>query len=129
MANTTKVGTIALEFPVTVDDIDSIMTTAFEGGITYWCYCAKVVGGDYRGAAYAAEVISRDGALDLLYQDGDARKAARLTLERFMDGLRLYATKRGGLPLDANGIDTGQIDVVQADLIVQYAIFGEAVFG
>ncbi len=42
--------------------IDDIMATALEGGITYWCDDAEVVG-DYLGE-YASEQISRGGTLN-----------------------------------------------------------------
>lgn len=45
---------------VTNQDIDDIMCTALEGGITYWCRRAEVVGGKYLGE-YAHEQISRGG--------------------------------------------------------------------
>ena len=45
-----KVFTVKVEINVklTQQDIDDIMVAALEGGITYWCFKAEVVG-DYLG--------------------------------------------------------------------------------
>lgn len=61
--------------------IDDIMATALEGGITYWCDDAEVVG---------------ERGLDVIYQ---------------------------------GKIDPSNIDAEDADAIIQYAIFGEVVYG
>ena len=42
---------------VSEQDIDDILCTAFEGGITYWCDSVRVVG-NYLGK-YASDQISR----------------------------------------------------------------------
>ena len=46
---------------VSEQDIDDILCTAFEGGITYWCDSVRVVG-NYLGK-YASDQISRGGKL------------------------------------------------------------------
>ncbi len=51
--------TIKKTFNITDEQLDDIMCTALEGGITYWCDEAKVVG-DYLGE-YAHEQIARGG--------------------------------------------------------------------
>ena len=50
-----------LKIDITTEDIDDIMCSALEGGITYWCCRAEVVG-DYLGD-FASEQISRGGTL------------------------------------------------------------------
>lgn len=55
---------VTLEIVLTQEDIDDIMCGALEGGITYWCDEAKVVG-DYLGE-YGSEQIARGGKLRLL---------------------------------------------------------------
>lgn len=54
---------VTLEIVLTQEDIDDIMCGALEGGITYWCDEAKVVG-DYLGE-YGSEQIARGGKLRL----------------------------------------------------------------
>lgn len=71
--------------------IDDIMATALEGGITYWCDDAEVVG-DYLGE-YASEQISRGGTLKL--HDSEEDKTYELTLDKFLVGLAKVVGERG----------------------------------
>lgn len=63
---------VTLEIVLTQEDIDDIMCGALEGGITYWCDEAKVVG-DYLGE-YGSEQIARGGKLRLHLPGTDRRK-------------------------------------------------------
>lgn len=115
---------------VTNQDIDDIMCTALEGGITYWCRRAEVVGGKYLGE-YAHEQISRGGSL-MLY-DTEISDKWELTLDKFKQGLQLYLSENTEA-IDGNDagiyqLDTSYIDAYEADEIIQYALFGEVVFG
>ena len=116
---------------VTDADIDDIMCTALEGGITHWCFKAEVVG--ERLGDYASEQISCGGTLHLLDDDGTVYV---LTREKFVEGLRKFLSEDNDydcLCLEDDGsysLDTCQIDAIAADIIVQYAVFdGELVFG
>lgn len=132
--------TIILQTEVTVTnkDIDDIMCTALEGGINYWATEAEVVG-EYRGK-WAHEQISRGGELVIHLDepfDDDDTEAYTLDKANFLRGLRMYLEdpekpynivefdKETG----KNVIDTGEVDAVVADVIIQYALFGEVVFG
>ena len=108
-------------------DIDSIMCTALEGGITYWCSGAEAVGGKYLGE-YAHEQISRGGALKLYDAEDDTEY--ELTKDKFINGFR-KAYEDGYLNGACAGdrIDTGEVDAEIADVIVQFALFGEVVYG
>ena len=52
---------VSMEVKLTQQDVDDIICTALEGGITYWADKAVVVG-EYLGE-YASEQISRGGKL------------------------------------------------------------------
>ena len=112
---------------VTNQDIDDIMCTALEGGITYWCSKAKVIG-EYLGE-YASEQISRGGVL-MIYHEDEA--PCDLTKEKLLEGVQ-RAIEEGWYAdyewYDANGIDTCNVDAEVADCIVQFALFGEVVYG
>lgn len=116
-----------IAFEVSYDDecIDDIMTTALEGGITYWCDEAKVVG-DYLGE-YASEQISRGGVLKL--HDPEEDQYYELTLDKFLTGLKKVVSERGLDVIYEGKIDSSEIDSEDADAIIQYAIFGEVVYG
>ena len=113
---------------VTTEDIDDIMCSALEGGITYWCYKADVVG-EYLGE-YASEQISRGGSL-ILY-DCECGDKYELTRDMLLKGIKLavdegYYEDYGWVCGDE--IDTCCVDADVADAIVQLALFGEVVYG
>lgn len=110
---------------LTQQDVDDIMVAALEGGITYWCDEAKVVG-EYLGE-YASEQISRGGTLIL--HDAEDDEEHLFTIEQFMQGLRLYLEQGCHVNIEDNAIDTCDIDASDADCIVQFGIFGEVVYG
>lgn len=110
---------------LTMKDIDDIMCTALEGGITYWCCKADVVG-EYLGE-YAHEQISRNGTL--LLHDSEEEKTYQFTLEHFVQGFRLYLEQGCHVQVEDNSIDTSDIDANDADCIVQLGLFEEVVFG
>ena len=117
-----------IEVNLTQQDVDDIMVAALEGGINYWCREAEVVG-EYLGE-YASEQISRGGALTLY--DAESSDKWTLDLEKFLNGVKLWL-QNGDDRYDAlqgdGTLDTGEIDGEMADMIVQYALFGEVVFG
>lgn len=121
---------VSFKVIVNQEDIDDIMCAALEGGITYWCCKAEVVG-EYLGND-ASDQISRGGSLML--HDSEEDKVYELTLEKFLSGLKLYlARPTAGDFLEFIDhelrIDTGYADAEVADSIIQYAIFGDVIYG
>lgn len=113
---------------VTQEDIDDIMATALEGGITYWCRAAEVVG-NYLGE-YASEQISRGGVLNLY--DAEEDDVYELDLEKLLKGIRKAYDENWFMEYGwCNGaaLDTCQIDADIADVIVQLALFDDVIFG
>lgn len=115
-----------INFVVTDEDIDDIMSAALDGGITYWCDQAEAIGG-YLGK-YASEQISRGGTLRLY--DSEADSVYELTLDKFLNGVRLWIENERAFTLtDAGQLDTGDIDALAADMIIQYALFSDVIYG
>ena len=112
---------IEMEVTLTQDDIDCIVAMAFDGGIGYWCWKATVVG-EYLGE-YASDQISRGGKVMLLDDDGEHE----LNPENFAEAMKRVIAE-GRLTIEDGEIDAGEVDADIADLIVQYAIFGELVY-
>ena len=114
---------------LTDENIDDIMASALEGGISYWCSKAEVVEDDYLGE-YASEQISRGGSLRLY--DAEEDTTYILTKEMLFRGFQL-AYKNGYANSDdwiEDGfVETGNIDAVAADTIVQCAIFEDVIYG
>lgn len=110
--------------------LDDLVSTAFEGGINYWCTKAEpgtATGALVEGADYLSDVITRGGTV-YLYDDDPSEgsgKTYALTLDKLLNGLALYIDRNlarsDGIPdvLDANG----------ADQVIQYAVFGEVIYG
>lgn len=113
---------------VTAEDIDDIMCTALEGGITDWCGRAKVVG-EYLGE-YGHEQIARGSTL-LLY-DMVEDEEYKLTREDLLNGIKL-AYEQGYYEdyewCNGRCIDTCSVDADVADVIIQMAIFEEVIYG
>lgn len=117
---------VVFNFVVSDEDIDDIMSAALDGGITYWCGKAEVVG-EYLGE-YASEQISRGGTLRL-YDIEEPKAVYELTLEKFLVGLRLWIENERAFELTKAGrLDVGQIDAPAADSIIQYALFNDIVY-
>ena len=117
---------VVINFVVSDEDIDDIMSAALDGGVTYWCGRAEVVG-EYLGE-YASEQISRGGALKLHDIEGDG--IFELTLDKFLVGLRLWIENERAFELTSAGrLNVGQIDAAAADTIIQYALFNDIVYG
>ncbi len=121
--------TVEIKFNVTLtqEDIDDIMVGALEGGINYWCREAEVLG-EYLGK-YGSEQIARDGTLVL--HDAESSDKWELTREKFLNGFKLWLENGGDEygAVSGSEVDCCNIDAGCADSIIQYAIFGEEVFG
>lgn len=118
-------------------DIDDIMDCAIVGGIGYWCDCISIVGGKKLGT-YTSEQLSRGGSLkihlDEPFDENDTEEY-ELTKEKFLYGLKKYIEYPNApysiVDSDKNGyyIEAANADAVVADMIVQYALFDEIIFG
>ena len=119
---------VEIRVELTQQDIDDIMVAALEGGINYWCDEAAEEGGEYLGK-YASDQISRGGTLLLHDTDEDAYR--KLDLEKFLKGFKLWLENGGDQygAVQGHEVDCCNIDAGCADEIVQYALFGEVVYG
>ena len=107
--------------PIEVTDghLDNILVGAFEGGSNYWAVKVEVAKDDYKGKKYASECVAAGGILNI-YADGACH-----TLDRKMliNGLQQYLNESK----HKNWPDGG--DAQTDDLILQYALFDEVVYG
>lgn len=115
---------------ITDEDIDDIMCSALEGGITYWCSEAEVKG-EYLGE-YGSEQISHGGIL--LLHDIEEPEVYELTKEKLLKGIMMYLanpTYSDVLEMIDHELrlDTSYVDADVSDCMVQYALFGDIVFG
>jgi len=108
---------------LTDQDIDDLMTAAFEGGINYWC--GKVTFKDDLPEfkdKYASDCIALGATLIL--HDAESSDKWELDLEKVLKGITMFCTE-ANMPL-SDLIDNHDADV--ADKIIQYALFNEQVF-
>ena len=121
---------IEMEIEVTDQDIDDIVCTAFEGGINYWCGHVEPV--DDLLGEYAHEQIAKDGYL-YLYDIEDDKEEWILTKSRLLNGIRMYVnnsmTRNWDSIVYGKQIDTSEIDSNIADMIIQFALFEEIIYG
>jgi hypothetical protein len=104
--------------------IDDILSTAFEGGITYWSSQGVKVKNWPKGADYASDVISRGEPVYIYVDDNNAW--AKLTLPDMIDGIRWFLSQFGRTP---DYFSNGEFDANDADIIVQHALFGGLIYG
>ena len=125
--------------PVTVwlseEDITDIMVEALEHGIGYWaCLDNRFdmladAPPDEPVAETAAKILLKGGSLTLL-DDEDHSNEWVLTLDKLLNGIGQYISEAGAKAFDGyEGLDIGYIDSVVADMIIQYALFDEIVYG
>lgn len=106
------------------ENIESIISTAFEGGITYWTRTPVKVEEWPDGAEFASDVVAK-GVPVYIYNEDD-EKWEKLTLPNIINAIRWFLTTYNK---DKNFFVNGEFDAGHADLIVQYAIFGDIVYG
>lgn len=118
----------------TREDINDLVCTALEGGINDWCGKIEIVLNDdktYSGVApddqtnvqYASDVIGYGGKLKLRYID-DRTEIWVLDLPKMLKGIKMHCENSNISP----DILMVNYDAVDADSIVQYALFDEIVY-
>lgn len=104
--------------------IDDICVTAFEGGINYWCEEARILASSIpekyiNEEIYASEAISRGASVELFDIEGE--EVWLLTPENFKKGLERCANEWN--------LNLEDLDADDADKVIQFALFGEIIFG
>lgn len=123
---------VSMTINITQQDIDDIMCSALEGGITYWADRADVVG-DYLGE-YAHEQISRGGTLKIHVEepwDDNDTEWYDLDLDKLLNGIKKAVEDgyRQDYGWFNNGeLDTGEIDADVSDVIIQLALFDDVIY-
>ena len=120
------------------ETVRDIITTAIEGGINYWAGLDNSKQ-EYQDAiqrlkqkheelyyeSIVIELWNNHDSLTLYDLDDDTRYT--LSKDDFVKGCELYETHTGKSIVKA--FDDSDFDANDADMIFQYAIFGEVIFG
>lgn len=140
---------------LTPDDFETILTTALEGGIGYWA-CLDNTTEDWKSARseLSEELKDNENEYDrkptyeqimmrllqsgkaILFEDAEDPEndeCWELTAEKLMTGaLEFQAEKMmttGDIYDIKSAIDCGDFDAEDADNVIQYALFGEVIYG
>jgi hypothetical protein len=118
----------------TAKELDNVIVTAFEGGITYWCdhVCDDLLSGVNIRKALGGKPVSMpfsqwcthlilNGETLRLKVDGE-KTPYELNMKKIKRGIRLYY-QNGHTDLKDD------YDAGDADSFIQYALFGEIVYG
>ena len=109
---------------VTASYVQDIFTTAIEGGVNYWADIESYQWNDDKPAEFKAVLLaiaSRWGGTPVKYH---------VDLAVMMKGLTRYAETYGVARLASLlDPDFGDYDAIDADMIVQFGIFGKVVYG
>lgn len=124
--------TILIPITITEDNIIDIMEMAFIGS-NYWLGDIKVVS---KGKCKSKEdgyinILLKNGKLSISAPEDDADNTYKyypLTISSILRGIGDYLKEYGDC-IEKGGIDSGRLDVGDCDLILQYALFGEQVYG
>jgi len=100
--------------------VDDLICTAFEGGCAEWIDRIQVINKP-ADIAYSSDALTRGGHYVFTVDD----EKHELTLEKFIKGLELFHATTGKTPQEL-GEDH---DADDSDMIMQYALFGEYVYG
>lgn len=112
---------------VTERDVDTIICNSFEGVTGDWATLKRDEHWNNKpksipSSEWATKLIL-EGKEVTLYDNEDPEETGTLTLEKLIKGIQLNIDKR---PWDA---DWEEGDAETADCIVQYAMFGDLVYG
>lgn len=125
--------TINVPIKVTMENVDDILCTAFDngyGGCWYWMN-NRVSNHPLLPDEYAWHGITKYN--DIVTVWDDEHTEFKLDLEKFLKGLQMWVEHKirqgDTIEFDGDQIDCGMIDAGDADNIVQFALFGELVYG
>jgi hypothetical protein len=111
---------------ITSENVSDLISTAFEGGINYWCGKAKLVEGSVKEEQKKDKLISDLVVLGgrLILHDAESDDKWELNINNMIDGIRQHCTQKNILPSQL----MEDYDADDADKIIQYALFKEQVF-
>lgn len=114
---------------LTDEQINDLMVAALEGGINYWCGQVSLKEGSLtpeqkEKLKYLSDCISLGGTLIL--HDAESNDTWELNKEKFLKGIE--KTLEWGNNADVQDLFDNH-DAEVADVLIQYSVFGEIVFG
>lgn len=122
-------GSFTLPLIVTQRVVENILITAFDsiyGGCNYFLECYPTTVGNRRGQDIFESFAQHKQNLRITLDIEACNEVHILTHTKFLKGLRLAI--QNGLELKVIS-DDYSVDAIEADCIIQYAIFGKIIYG
>lgn len=114
--------TFTVPMTITAEDLEMVLVAAFEGGINGWASTRQIKGIEYRRPHFSEALAFDRTPLEIIDMEDDDTVHI-LDSDKLMAGLVLYV-QNNGWPQDLGDIDAGQ-----ANEIIQYALFGDVIYG
>ena len=122
---------------ITEEDIGDIVCAALEGGIGYWACLDNMdevwSNEENKCKSYseiATDILLNDGEIRFLGAEDHSTIIGAMTFEKLTNGIYKYLIENSEVvDLENLCIDTSSIDCEAADVIFQYALFGDIVYG
>lgn len=121
--------------------IEEVLTSAMYGGIGYWACLdndceswdrwkrrADFIHGEDSGdiVTECIRILYAGGELEFFDTEDSGTRFDPLTLDKLIKGIESWEDLHGSI---RKAIDDGAFDSYEADTIVQFALFGELVYG
>ena len=122
------VGDFTVRVEITEEMVETVITNSVEGISGHWMGIDNTTEGweekpeDVPVSTWMAHMLL-DGKVITIFDTDHPDETGELTLDKLIEGFRLNTQNR---PFDA---DVEEGDEITADCIVQYALFGELVYG
>lgn len=119
--------TLMIPFKIDAECVDGVVCTAFDGdygGCWYWIEHFSIAKEPTEKAEFMTDIISRGGAYRMKVEDEEYT----FDLNALQRGFEKYAKwcMQTGRELLT---DAGDIDATEADIIVQFGVFGDIIYG
>lgn len=125
---------IKIEKEISTQYIEDVLVTALEGGSNYWYLINEENDEKIRNATPELEgqpfvdrliktVIDLKIPIEIHDLEDEEEKLGEITVENIQRGLNLYANSRGSFDLEDD------MDASEADVLFQFIVMGEIVFG
>jgi len=117
--------------PARAQFLQDVMTTAIEGGVSYWALANNVKRGGDDGLDYLSyELCDMEEDEETRTWDRVDPAVIELGIKRLIDGkVKVRMDIIGSIAAGSAQNDAGNIDATCADCIVQAAIFNDIIFG
>ena len=127
---------VTVPVKISEQDIEDLMVTAIEGGIGYFACLDNrseiyvLAPKDEPVAVTAASILNKGGGVTFLDTEDNSVEWV-LTKEKLLRGVQKFLEEDVNIVLyiDNGELDMCMIDADHADRIVQYALFGDLVYG